>query len=80
MIEKAKEENTLPIEQFKRGFIFHNCGRTVHRYNEERPHYITVNGCKILNASNIAITDSTYKLSTTNDFESFIENNLDIMI
>lgn len=80
MIEKAKEENTLPIEQFKRGFTFYNCGRTVHRYNEERPHYITVNGCKILNSSNIAITDSTYKLNTTNDFESFIENNLDIMI
>lgn len=50
---------------FKIGTEFLDSGRKTVYYNDDRKHLLTVQGCKIENASNIALVDTTYTLGMT---------------
>lgn len=53
------------LSKFKIGMEFQDSGRKTVYYNDDRKHFLTVQGCKIENASNIALVDSTYTLGMT---------------
>lgn len=53
------------LSKFKIGTEFMDSGRKTVYYNDDKKHFITVQGCKIENASNIALVDATYTLGMT---------------
>lgn len=53
------------LSHFKIGTEFIDSGRKTVYYNNDKKHFITVQGCKIENASNIALVDTTYTLGMT---------------
>lgn len=62
----AKElEQKGGLSRFKIGTEFVNSGRKTVYYNDDKKHFLTVDGCKIENASNIALVDTTYTLGMT---------------
>lgn len=61
--KELKEKGGL--SKFKIGTEFTNSGRKTVYYNDDKKHFITVQGCKIENASNIALVDTTYTLGMT---------------
>ena len=61
--KELKEKGGL--SKFKIGTEFKNSGRKTVYYNDDKKHFITVQGCKIENASNIALVDTTYTLGMT---------------
>lgn len=61
--KELKEKGGLSM--FKIGTEFINSGRKTVYYNDDKKHFITVQGCKIENASNIALVDTTYTLGMT---------------
>ncbi len=62
----AKElEQKGGLSKFKIGTDFHDSGRKTVYYNDDQKHFLTVQGCKIENASNIALVDTTYTLGMT---------------
>ena len=61
--KELKEKGGL--SRFKIGTEFINSGRKTVYYNDDKKHFITVQGCKIENASNIALVDTTYTLGMT---------------
>lgn len=61
--KELKEKGGL--SKFKIGTEFFDSGRKTVYYNDDKKHFITVQGCKIENASNIALVDTTYTLGMT---------------
>lgn len=62
----AKElEQKGGLSKFKIGTEFFDSGRKTVYYNDDKKHFLTVQGCKIENASNIALVDTTYTLGMT---------------
>ena len=62
----AKElERKGGLSKFKIGTEFVDSGRKTVYYNDYKKHFLTVQGCKIENASNIALVDTTYTLGMT---------------
>lgn len=62
----AKElEQKGGLSKFKIGTKFFDSGRKTVYYNDDKKHFLTVQGCKIENASNIALVDTTYTLGMT---------------
>ena len=62
----AKElERKGSLSNFKIGTEFFDSGRKTVYYNDDKKHFLTVQGCKIENASNIALVDTTYTLGMT---------------
>ena len=62
----AKElERKGGLSNFKIGTEFLNSGRKTVYYNDDKKHFLTVQGCQIENASNIALVDTTYTLGMT---------------
>ena len=53
------------LSKFKTGTEFIDSGRKTVYYNDNQKHFLTVQGCKIENASNIALVDTTYTLGMT---------------
>lgn len=53
------------LSNFKIGTEFYDSGRKTVYYNDDKKHFLTVQGCKIENASNIALVDTTYTLGMT---------------
>lgn len=53
------------LSNFKIGTEFFDSGRKTVYYNDDKKHFLTVQGCKIENASNIALVDTTYTLGMT---------------
>ena len=53
------------LSKFKIGAEFIESGRKTVYYNDDKKHFLTVQGCKIENASNIALVDTTYTLGMT---------------
>lgn len=49
-------------------------GKVSARYNNDLPHYIEVNGERILTASNIALVPAAYTIHITHDYHDFIES------
>lgn len=56
------------IENFEIGNTYHDVGRTVSYYNDEKPHNITIDGVTFTTASNIGVVDTTYTLGITNEY------------
>ena len=48
-------------------------GKVSAHYNNEKPHYIEINGVKILTASNIALINASYTINIKNDYATFID-------
>lgn len=69
----AKEISKKGLKDFTVGKIFMDSGRTTAKYNNDKIHYINVNGEKILTASNIAIVPTTYTLGITNEMNSILK-------
>lgn len=53
------------LSKFKSGTEFMDSGRKTVYYNDDKKHFLTVQGCKIENASNIALVDTPYTLGMT---------------
>lgn len=53
------------LSNFKIGTEFLDSGRKTVYYNDDKKHFLIVQGCKIENASNIALVDTTYTLGMT---------------
>lgn len=53
------------LDNFKIGTNFFDSGRKTVYYNDDKKHFLIVQGCKIENASNIALVDTTYTLGMT---------------
>ena len=53
------------LSNFKIGTEFIDSGRKTVYYNDDKKHFLTVQGCQIENASNIALVDTTYTLGMT---------------
>lgn len=53
------------LSKFKNGTEFMDSGRKTVYYNDDKKHFLTVQGCKIENASNIALVDTPYTLGMT---------------
>ena len=60
------------FEAFKDSTTLEDSGRITAKYNNDLPHYITVNGVKILTASNIALVPSAYTVHITSKYDTFI--------
>lgn len=53
------------LSNFNIGTEFFDSGRKTVYYNDDKKHFLTVQGCQIENASNIALVDTTYTLGMT---------------
>lgn len=53
------------LSKFKIGTEFMDTDRKTVYYNDDKKHFLTVQDCKIENASNIALVDTTYTLGMT---------------
>lgn len=61
------------FEAFKDQTVIPVSGKVSAHYNTEKPHYIEVNGVRILTASNIALINSSYTFKIKNDYKTFVE-------
>lgn len=66
------------IEKFESGFIFKDAGGLTLYYNDSEKgiHTITINGCTMTTASNIAMVDSTYEIGITREYAELIGYNI----
>ena len=71
--KKLGAEELGSIENFKEGFIFRKAGGTESIYNDvPEPAEITIQGHQLKITSNIAIMDSTYTLSLTEEYRRLL--------
>ena len=71
--KKLGAEELGSIENFREGFIFRKAGGTESIYNDvPEPAEITIQGHKLQITSNIAIMDSTYTLSLTEEYRRLL--------
>lgn len=75
MSKEKGSERVGKIENFNIGEIYHDIGRTVSWYNDERVHWIEVDGVRMKTASNIAVLETTYQLGVTNEYWELIFDN-----
>ena len=61
------------FEAFQDNTVIPISGKVTAHYNNDRPHYIEVNGVKILTASNIALLPASYTIHITDDYKSFLQ-------
>lgn len=61
------------FEAFRDDTIIRDSGKIAAVYNNEPPHYIEIDGVKILTASNIAMIPSAYTVHITDKYGRFIE-------
>nr|DAW86085.1 MAG TPA: DNA polymerase B [Caudoviricetes sp.] len=61
------------LSKFKIGTEFMDSGRKTVYYNDDKKHFLTVQGCKIENASNIALVDTPYTLGMTDVMLSILK-------
>lgn len=64
------------INNFRPGFIFRDAGGKTLYYNDVNQHYIEVDGCRMLTASNVGMIDSTYELGLTDEYAELIGINV----
>ena len=73
---KAGAAEMGDIKLFEPGYIFREAGGKTLYYNEADIHYITVDGCRMLTASNIGMVDSTYEIGITGEYAELIGYNI----
>ncbi len=62
------------IDGFKIGAVIEDSGHLVAYYNDDDVHDITVDGCTMTTASNVALIDDTYTIGVTGDYLALITN------
>lgn len=60
------------IDSFRPGAVVHDSGRLTAWYNDELIHKITVNGCTMTTAGNVALLPGEYTLGITGEYASII--------
>ena len=66
---QAKMEELGSVDDFEIGMIFDPSGNMSAYYNDvEKPYYISVDGCKFLTASNLALVPTTYELGVMGEY------------
>ena len=60
------------MEAFKVGTVIEDSGHLVAYYNNDDIHEITVEGCTMTTASNIALVDDTYTLGVTGEYADLL--------
>lgn len=60
------------LDAFKVGFIFQDAGGQTVWYGHDDPHYVTVNGCRMLTASYAALSDGEYTLGQTEEYKRLL--------
>ena len=61
------------FEAFTNNTTIPDSGKITAKYNNDTPHYITIDSVKILTASNIALVPSEYTVHITDKYDTFIE-------
>lgn len=69
--------NKNGIDSFKIGTVIPESGHLVAYYNDDQEHYITIDGCKIKTASNVALVDDTYTIGVTGEYLDLILKTLE---
>lgn len=70
----AKRKHCNPCDLFEKGFIFsRSSGRTSAHYNDVSRETLMAEGKRFTSGSNIAITDATYILGVTAEYEELIK-------
>lgn len=69
--------NSNGLESFKIGTVIKDSGHLTAYYNDDNIHTITVNGCTMTTASNVALIDNTYKIGVTDEYIDLLEKALD---
>lgn len=64
------------IEQMKHGTRIKDSGHLTAFYNDDDIHTITIDGCKIETASNVALVDNTYTIGLTDEYLDLLEKAL----
>ena len=65
------------LEAFRIGEEIRNSGHLTAFYNDDDPHYITIKGCKMLTASNVALVDNKYTIGDTTEYLDLLQKTLD---
>lgn len=68
------------FEAFKNGTIIENSGHLVAYRNNDQIHKITVKGCEMTTASNLALVDDTYTLGVTPKYLELLKSLMDNII
>lgn len=61
------------FDAFTDDTIIQSSGKVSAHYNNDLPHYIEVNGVKILTASNVALINAPYTVKIKRDYKDFIK-------
>ena len=65
------------IDSFDIGTVLVDSGHLTAFYNDDNIHEITVDHCKFLTASNVALIDNTYKIGVTGEYLDLLQNALE---
>ena len=60
------------FDKFSSDAVIPTSGKVSAHYNNDKPHYIEVNGVRILTASNIALINAPYTINLKKDYRDFI--------
>ena len=61
------------FEAFTNNTVIPDSGKISAKYNNDMPHYINIDGVRILTASNIALVPTEYTVHITDKYDNFIE-------
>ena len=64
------------LEGFRVGARITDSGHLTAYYNDDALHYITVDGCKMLTGSNVAIVNNSYTMGVTDEYLDLLEKAL----
>ena len=64
----AKFFNKKGLDAFRNGVVIPDAGHVVAYYNDDQIHTITVKGCQIRTASNVALIDDKYTMGLTGEY------------
>lgn len=68
----AEYFNKAGFNAFENGRVIPNSGHLVTYYNDTKKHYINIDGCRILTASNIALVNQDYTIGITADYKNLL--------
>lgn len=69
--------NEHGIDAFQIGTVIENSGHLVAYYNHDKIHQITVDGCIMTTASNVALVDDAYTIGVTDEYLDLLLNAID---
>lgn len=72
--------NKKGFEAFKNGTVIENSGHLVAYRNNDQIHKITIKGCEMTTASNLALVDDTYTLGVTPKYLELLKSLMDNII